>query len=253
MTGVDHGRSTPSGLLVSVRSASEARSAWKGGASVIDVKEPTRGPLGCADVETWAAVRRAVPASLTVSVALGDLRDWNDRSPPPPSAFEGVAFRKLGFAGEAGRDWRRRWQRLRRSWEGGASWVAVAYLDAELAGAPSCDEIRDGVASDPDCAGLMLDTWRKGPGSDAATIDVDWLATIRDAGRFVALAGGLDEASIARLGPLDLDLIGVRGAACRGGDRLAEIDPSRVRALRRAVDRLMLNAARSDSVAMPEG
>ena len=228
-------------------------SARAGGASVIDVKEPSRGPLGCADVETWSAVRRAVPPTATLSVALGDLRDWNDRPTPPQSAFEGIAFRKLGFAGEAGRDWRQAWRQLRRHWGGESAWVAVAYLDAEAAGAPSCDEIRDAVASDPEIDGLLLDSWQKGGGSRAPTINADWLAPMRASGRFVALAGGLDEASIGRLGPIVPDLIGVRGAACRGGDRLSEIDPSRVRSLRRAVDRLMLTAARSGSLPTPAG
>ena len=34
------------GLLVSVRSAAEAATALAGGADLIDVKEPSRGPLG---------------------------------------------------------------------------------------------------------------------------------------------------------------------------------------------------------------
>ena len=36
-------------LLISVRDAAEARSAIAGGTDVIDVKEPSRGPLGRAD------------------------------------------------------------------------------------------------------------------------------------------------------------------------------------------------------------
>ena len=35
-----------SGLLVSVRNVEEALAALEGGASLIDVKEPSRGPLG---------------------------------------------------------------------------------------------------------------------------------------------------------------------------------------------------------------
>ena len=56
-------------LLVSVRSAAEAEAALSGGASVIDVKEPTRGALGraddavIADVVRSPAGRRSAPPS----------------------------------------------------------------------------------------------------------------------------------------------------------------------------------------------
>src|SRR5947209_8028398 len=44
------------GLLVSVRSAAEARAALDGGAALIDIKEPARGPLGRADDGVMAEV-----------------------------------------------------------------------------------------------------------------------------------------------------------------------------------------------------
>ena len=44
-------RHSPPQLLVSVRSAEEARAALEGGAALIDVKEPSRGSLGSASVE----------------------------------------------------------------------------------------------------------------------------------------------------------------------------------------------------------
>ena len=69
---MEAGRIRP-GLLVSVRSAPEARAACRGGATVIDVKEPARGPLGRADAPTWRAVRAVVPEAVPVSVALGEL------------------------------------------------------------------------------------------------------------------------------------------------------------------------------------
>ena len=41
--------SAPRDYLVSVRSPEEALAALEGGADLIDVKEPSRGPLGAAD------------------------------------------------------------------------------------------------------------------------------------------------------------------------------------------------------------
>ena len=47
-------------LLVSVRSADEARAALAGGADLIDVKEPAHGPLGAARQPPRAALCQAV-------------------------------------------------------------------------------------------------------------------------------------------------------------------------------------------------
>ncbi len=105
------------GLLVSVRSAEEAKAAVEGGATVIDVKEPDRGPLGRASAATWRAVRHVVPPAIPVSVALGELRDWGGMG---KGDLNGIAFRKLGLAG-AGRDWRADWAEIRRGRRAGAT------------------------------------------------------------------------------------------------------------------------------------
>ena len=87
-------------LLVSVRSASEALAALEGGAAVIDVKEPDRGPLGRADASVWSEVRAAVPYGTPVSVALGELTEWVDGRPQAERGrLRGFAFRKVGLAG----------------------------------------------------------------------------------------------------------------------------------------------------------
>ncbi len=44
------------GLLVSVRDESEAREALAGGATIVDVKEPGRGPLGAAAGDVTARI-----------------------------------------------------------------------------------------------------------------------------------------------------------------------------------------------------
>src|SRR5947209_3237758 len=122
-------------LLVSVRSAGEARAALAGGATVIDVKEPDRGPLGRADVAVWRDVREAVPPEVPVSVALGELRDWRGIEGPGREAFAGLTYRKLGLAG-SGPGWAEEWSRLRDAWGAGPPWIAVAYADWIEADAP---------------------------------------------------------------------------------------------------------------------
>jgi uncharacterized protein (UPF0264 family) len=226
-------------LLVSVRSAAEARSALEGGAAIVDVKEPARGPLGLADAAIWRAVREALPGAVPVSVALGELADWDGGRAVALRDFDGIAFRKVGLAGEGRRgDWRRRWRSLRASLGPGPRWVAVAYVDGSGAGAPEPSEILDEALAVPDCAGLLVDTWDKGRRPPIVVEDwADWVARARAGGRFVALAGGLDADAIARLGPLAPDVFAVRGAACGRGDRLGTIDPARVAELARAAAR----------------
>lgn len=220
------------GLLVSVRSAEEARAAVQGGAAVIDVKEPRRGPLGRASAEIIRGVRQAVPSHVPVSVALGELRDWES----DPTPFEGVAYQKLGLAG-AGPGWERAWEDLRRSESPGPRWVAVAYADWEIACSPDPDLVLAAALAAPDVIGILVDTWDKSRPSplDISPGWIEWVARARAGGRFVALAGGLDRTAIARLAPLRPDLFAVRGAACQAGDRLGRVDPRRVAELVREV------------------
>lgn len=228
-------------LLVSVRSESEAQAALAGGAAIIDVKEPSRGSLGMAPFFIWRRVREAIAPSITVSVALGELVEWAGAEPviPPAECWRGIGFRKLGLA-SAGTSWRLQWRDLRRrigerSSSAYPSWVAVVYLDWEAAQAPEPGAILDEAVEIDECRGVLFDTWDK---SRRTVIDATWgrwIGRAREAGRFVALAGSLDEAEIRRLRPFDPEIFAVRGAACRGGERDAAIDPDRVARLVEAV------------------
>jgi uncharacterized protein (UPF0264 family) len=236
------GGTTLAGLLVSVRSAAEAVEAVAGGASVIDVKEPDRGPLGCADFQIWQDIRGAVPREIPVSAALGDLGEWEDGSRPRPRSeqFAGMAYLKLGLAG-AGPRWQRDWAGLRDGFAPGPAWIAVVYADWARAAAPDPDAVLEAAMGAGDCVGILIDTWDK---SRPSPLDADaawggWFARARRGRpRLITLAGGLDAAAIARLAPLGPDLFAVRGAACARGDRRGTIDRKRVGELVRAVGRI---------------
>jgi uncharacterized protein (UPF0264 family) len=243
-------------LLVSVRSALEAHAAAAAGAAVVDVKEPSRGPLGRAPISVWRAVRDLVPSSVPVSVALGELGEWLSAESPeiPAGAWSGISFRKLGLA-NAPASWREHWRqlhlRLSESENPAPAWIAVVYVDWQRARAPEPDAIIDAAAEIDECRGVLFDTWNKScrpwiefgpstsrvdqPGRGRAssrrvspTLLERRIARIRSSGRLVALAGGVDAGTIERLAPLDPDIFAVRGAACVNGDREAAIDPERV-------------------------
>jgi len=225
-------------LLVSVRSQIEAGAALAGGAEIIDVKEPSRGSLGMAPRITWRRVRKALPRSTVVSVALGELPEWtaSDQIVIPQRSWKGIDFRKVGLAG-VGPDWRESWRALRDrlSDTGEAaglderpSWVGVVYLDWERARAPEPDLVIDEAITMRECAGVLFDTWDKYRRPDFHPLWGKWMLRVKKTGRFVALAGSLDEDAIRRFRPLQPDIFAVRGAACLGGNRNAPIDPERV-------------------------
>jgi uncharacterized protein (UPF0264 family) len=233
-------------LLVSVRSQDEARAAVAGGAAIIDVKEPSRGSLGMAPSSTWRRVREVVQPSTMVSVALGELADWVTTEPVviPDQDWNGIDFRKVGLA-DAGPAWRDRWCQLRSRMPGHSStrpedrprWVAVAYLDWEAARAPDPTSIIDASATLGACPGILFDTWDKSRRVAFGAEVRRWIGLAKESGLFVAMAGSLDEAAIRQLRPIGPDIFAVRGAACRGGDRNAAIDPDRVARLVEAAGR----------------
>jgi uncharacterized protein (UPF0264 family) len=222
----------PPGLLVSVRSAEEAVEAVKGGASVIDIKEPDRGPLGRASSNTWQAIRQVVPASIPVSVALGELSNWE----ATPSLYAGIRFQKLGLAG-AGADWQARWTEIRKSEPVEGRWVAVAYADWTEASSPEPFEVLEAAVLAPDCSGILVDTWNKTKPTPLALTPSwrEWVDRAHRGGLFFAIAGGLDHQAMARLSPLKPDLFAVRGAACHSGDRHGTIQADRVEELVRTI------------------
>ena len=225
-------------LLVSVRSAAEAQAALAGGAAIIDVKEPDNGALGRADPAVWQAVRAVTPSHVPVSVALGELHEWADVAEPaslvPLSCFAGIAYCKLGLA-RARSSWREDWARLRVAWQGGPSWVAVAYADWGQAESPCPEDVLAAALSIPECAGVLIDTYDK---ANRLTVAGPWSSVIEGAhqhGRFVALAGGLSCAAIEECAGIGADVFAVRGAACRDGDRRASVNAKQVAQLSRVV------------------
>jgi (5-formylfuran-3-yl)methyl phosphate synthase len=218
------------GLLVSVRSADEALAALAGGADLIDVKEPTRGPLGRADARAIAEVVGAVAGRVPVSAALGEWVDW-DHTPIPA----GVAFVKWGLAGlkeSAERGAAQIWANAQPAWP-----VLVAYADYERAGSPPPEFLAE-LASKLRFSAYLLDTAIKDGAALLAWIAEATLCRIRfglgQAGVQLALAGSLDTNSICTLAPIDPDWFAVRGAACDGG-REGRISTDRVRAIKKVI------------------
>ena len=235
------------GLLVSVRDAAEAVAAEGGGAEVIDVKEPARGPLGAADAEVAAAVAAAVGARVPWTLACGELKEGGARllrhlqrtlagltnDAPPPAAV------KSGLAGITAAELPARLAAFRDAVPASIEPVAVAYADWEQASAPRPAQVVAAAAA-AGFALLLIDTWLKdgttvfGP-ADAPRDVAGWVRQGREAGLGVVLAGSLATATVPAALACRPDFIAVRSAACVGG-RLGKVCGKRVRSLGRLLE-----------------
>lgn len=233
-------------LLVSVRSADEVAAALAGGADIIDAKEPAHGSLGAVSSGVLLAIADRTPVSVALSVALGDC----SREAAVPAAVRAAwvpprgtpPYLKLGFAGVASLE---RIATLLRAavaaaGESGAAGriVAVAYADHLDAGTLPADDVLRAAAA-AGASGLLVDTWRKDQGGLLEHLPHEHLAALsrraRGAGLLFAVAGSLDLPAVSRLAAI-ADVVGVRGAACRGG-RMGAVDAGRVARLRRSLAR----------------
>jgi len=231
-------------LLVSVRSAEEVAAALAGGADIIDAKEPARGSLGPVEAAVLAAIARRTPGSVPLSVALGDcasageVRAAIDAARLPKRGAP--AYLKLGFAGVASVE--RIAELLETAVAAAAEAanesriVAVAYADHGAAGTLTPEDVlRAAIAARAN--GFLVDTLQKDGRVLLDHLSLERLTALslsaRGAGLLFALAGSLEPDAISRVAAI-ADVVGVRGAACRGG-RAGVVDAVRVAELRRRV------------------
>ena len=222
-------------LLVSVVSAEEARVAAAAGADIIDVKDPREGALGAPSPRTLEQVVAAIHGAAPVSVALGDLPDL-----PHTAALAargavacGADYVKLGLRGSAELD------RavaivtaVRDAVPVTTAVIAASYADGPVAHPPALDPgLLPELVRLTGIAGALVDTLVKDGRGLYGSLTPE--AVTRLAQRTQAVGAGFGVAGQLRLGELrrvPADIVGVRSAVCRGGDRDAALDPELVAA-----------------------
>jgi uncharacterized protein (UPF0264 family) len=227
-----------SGLLISVRSADEVDAALRGGADLIDVKEPIKGPLAPAEAEVVAAVITKVKGKVPVSAALGE---WS------PNALTDAHWHlelklnyvKWGLAGYAPRPgWGEDLLDTRRELPVGMEMVAVAYADWERAKSIPPGELAR-FAKRFRFKAFLLDTWSKDGKTllDFATpAEIGELVeSLRRAEILVALGGCLKPEHVKQLKGIEPDYFAVRTSACAAGKRDGVIDAARVKKWKEAI------------------
>jgi len=221
-----------SGLLISVRNAAEAECALRGGADVIDVKEPDRGALGASTADVWREVLQNIDGRRLVSCALGELHE--------PAVIDrarqavGMSFAKAGLSQmRSADDWSRHWQLVQRALPADVQLVAVIYADWQQAAAPQPQEILERCAA-LGCRYALLDTWQKERGGLFQCLDEREVGKIvalaKDFEMQIVLAGSLTLEDLPRALSLAPKYVGFRGAACVGG-RAGRISETLVRQL----------------------
>lgn len=226
------------GLLVSVRSVDEVDAALTGGADLIDVKEPARGPLAPAEAEVVAAVIARVKGRTPVSAALGE---WS------PNAITDAHWHlelklnyvKWGLAGYSPRlGWGEDLLDTRRELPVGMEMVAVAYADWERAKSVSPAEMIR-FAKRFRFKAFLLDTW----GKDGKTLldfatpaeVAEMVESLKRVEIKVAIGGSLRPEHVKQLKAAAPDYFAVRSSVCAAGKRDGVIDAARVKKWKDAI------------------
>jgi (5-formylfuran-3-yl)methyl phosphate synthase len=227
-------------LLVSLRAADEVAAALAGGADIIDAKEPAHGSLGPVAPAVLHAISSRVPSSVPFSIALGDFTDPAAVTHAVRAARRirrhGPVYLKLGFAGErsvAGVSTLISAAHREAHPAPHAVVVPVAYADSVNACSPAPEDMLS-AAVRAAAGAFLVDTYKKDGRGLLDWLDRDRLRSLaqraRAASVVFALAGSLDLEAIEQVAGL-ADVVGVRGAACRGG-RAGRVDAALVRSLR---------------------
>jgi uncharacterized protein (UPF0264 family) len=231
-------------LLVSVVDPGEAREAAAAGADIVDVKNPAEGSLGAPAPAVIEHVRVAVPATVPVSAAIGDMPNLPGTAALAAlgAARSGASFVKVGLWGVSNEADAVALLRAVRSGVAGVAGtevVAAAYADARrVTPGPLAPDLLPRVARAAGVRVCLLDTAVK----DGRGL-LDWLlpdalatfvAEAHAAGLQVALAGALRAEDLPVLRAAGADIAGVRSAACANGRRTGSLEGARVAALRAA-------------------
>jgi uncharacterized protein (UPF0264 family) len=223
-------------LLVSVRSVAEAVAAMAGGANVIDIKDPSQGSLGMADVGTIVDIAECVRSTsgnqsiVPVTAALGETTDWLDGAIVPSLCAE-LDYVKLGSSGLASvGNWSSAWLNVRQQFEAAANhklrWIAVSYVDWRTCNGPSPAEIIEAAAL-AGSAGVLFDTFDKQSGRLFDHITQSELhalcRTCRERNLLTAVAGRLTTEALPLLADSTADVVAVRSAVCDASDRRSTV------------------------------
>ncbi len=229
-------------LMVSVQNLKEAIEALHGGADIVDVKNLQEALVGSAHPLTVKAVRDAIPGARHASVTLGVVP--NQAGTVAMAVYAAgvldatsvkVGFMKTEYSVAVDV-----LQQCREALDG---------FDTKLIGSLFADNpLYDGLdashmvrlAEESNCDGWLIDTLTK---DGRNLFDFIPESQLRDmvlagkrSGMSTALSGHLKMEDLDELARINPDIVGVRGAVCQKGDRVAAVHRDAVGEFRRQLD-----------------
>ena len=212
-------------LLVSVQDMPEAIEADMGGADIIDVKNLQEALVGSGHPNLVDEARKKIPAEKHVSVTLGVV--------PNQAGTVAMAVRAAGMlnatsvkVGFCEADYETALDILTQSKE------ALYGYDTKLIGSLFADNLLFGgleprlmvkLARESGCDGFLIDTLTKDGRNLFDFIPENELRDIvmegKSYGLSTALSGHLKLSDLDELARINPDIVGVRGAVCRSGER----------------------------------
>jgi uncharacterized protein (UPF0264 family) len=238
-------------LLASVADAGEAATALRARVGIVDLKDTRRGPLGACRPDVWraaASLRDGIAPDTPLSAALGEVRSIRDAGQAAAratiAAGFGIDFVKVAISGAmspveasgaiativaAASTTPLAYRRDGRVRSVPPRLIVAAYADAAPGAVPPRDLPR--VASVAGAAGCLIDTAIKDGRSLGDHLGLAqaarFVAECHQRGLIAALAGSISVADLPELVALRPDILGARGALCRGG-REGRLDRGRL-------------------------
>jgi hypothetical protein len=223
-------------LLFSVINSAESAQI-KSVADVVDVKDPSKGPLGAPNIRVVAAVIKDVGGAVPVSASLADadMDSVTDHVQLAKAFGEaGVSIVKTSVSRLSPANAEYVIKKLRDAMPDRVKIVATAYADE------SPKEYLLGfadIANRSGADGVLLDTAVKNGRSLFDHVDEETLrglvATSRTKGLFVALAGSLGVGDIGRVIRVNPDYAGFRSAIAINGRGASGVDIAKALEIRR--------------------
>jgi uncharacterized protein (UPF0264 family) len=217
-------------VLISPKDEQEAQEAIDGGADIIDIKNPAEGALGAGFPWVIRRVRELAPFDREVSCTIGDLPNLPGSAALAAygAAACGVNYVKASLFGLKNRDdavtLLKAVVKAAKAQNPKVKVVAAGFADAERIGSILPSDVPK-VAFEGGCDVALLDTAVK----DGQTL-LDFLtktqlttfvSQVHSYSLKAALAGSLKKEQLPAVCSVCPDMIGLRSAACEGGDRIS--------------------------------
>jgi uncharacterized protein (UPF0264 family) len=218
-------------LLVSVIDKIEALDSIRGGAHIIDVKNPKEGSLGANFPHIIRQIKEVMPKNLELSATIGDMPNLPGTASLAAlgAAVSGVDYVKVGLYGtktaKEATTLLTEVVRAVKDYDKKIKTIASGYADFKIVGCISPLELPP-IAFQAEADGVLVDVKTKNGKDNLFNFlkDDELVHFVTQAHEFnllAAIAGSLESKDIPRINSLGADIIGVRGAVCTKKDRIA--------------------------------